>query len=657
MSRISRPKNASEVVQAIGSIFQPLLASPDTLKCVRDEDQFILSNCGAFILQNLDIQHPLGHLLNSAVQAHHETFGCGIKTLITLTAFWTQSLEDVIQQGVSPHQAIEFFQSALDECISHLMCSDFIINISSIIEEGKLPKDNPQNAVTQSEDDPDDVSWFFNDVEDPEFPIERMSTVNDLSVEAADCMSRVVPSGVIRNDHPKEDVRTHDFEDDFEDCFDHVKCQSSRDEAALLKSKKSLSLKSCSQSDEFQAKLDALLLSKSAKRQNIALNQSRHCADVNGIVEEFKSGQFLSCGHMFPNHQASHIEPISVVDKKLHSVEQLAMCASHGEDRLMKFVLEAFGHHETTRQFDLSSILTYCVSAPVHQTSLHSGIILNNNQNVSKCCNALVINGDVTPTYKHVGYKQNLKFNISARYDSHGAADLPWPDQVLNHLKAMNINALFIRGTVDDDLRTRCESEGVLLCMHVPYKSLKVMSEGFDVDLVNYILDSDQGDILKDVQLEPLSDFNRSLISVVMDDVRTLIVCHPSEAVAHHHEERFWHCAKRFSHIISAKRACKGQGVLEQEAAAFLNKRADELERSDALTEGLQSLVYRCVSRGFVQFCLVVNTNTASCDTVHGMVLDDPTKVNIWQNACHVISQMLLCANEIIVGVENQNDL
>jgi hypothetical protein len=51
-----------------------------------------------FVIGFVFFQHPAGHLLNDAVQAHHEKHGCGVKSLVVLAAFWMEALESVIEQ-------------------------------------------------------------------------------------------------------------------------------------------------------------------------------------------------------------------------------------------------------------------------------------------------------------------------------------------------------------------------------------------------------------------------------------------------------------------------------------------------------------------------------------------------------------------------------
>ncbi|KAI0234499.1 hypothetical protein LSAT2_015222 [Lamellibrachia satsuma] len=85
-------------VYAMGSIGETLLAAPGSVTCIVDGNQSIISGCVAHILENIDIEHSVGHVINSALQCHHENYHSCTKSLLVMTAMWLREMDSLVQQ-------------------------------------------------------------------------------------------------------------------------------------------------------------------------------------------------------------------------------------------------------------------------------------------------------------------------------------------------------------------------------------------------------------------------------------------------------------------------------------------------------------------------------------------------------------------------------
>ena len=46
----------------------------------------------------ISLQHCVGHVINSALQCHHENYHCCTKSLLVMTALWLREMDSLVQQ-------------------------------------------------------------------------------------------------------------------------------------------------------------------------------------------------------------------------------------------------------------------------------------------------------------------------------------------------------------------------------------------------------------------------------------------------------------------------------------------------------------------------------------------------------------------------------
>ncbi|KAI8478020.1 chaperone-mediated protein complex assembly [Branchiostoma belcheri] len=88
---------------SVASCAQSLLGPQRTLKCIVDDSDpegSILVSTAPDLLSNLNIDHPVGQLLNSACQSHHRTYGTGSKTLVCVAGFLARAAQHCIHLGI-----------------------------------------------------------------------------------------------------------------------------------------------------------------------------------------------------------------------------------------------------------------------------------------------------------------------------------------------------------------------------------------------------------------------------------------------------------------------------------------------------------------------------------------------------------------------------
>ncbi|CAH1267246.1 BBS12 [Branchiostoma lanceolatum] len=104
MASLSGNPNGLEVLMAVASCAQSLLGPHRTLKCIVEDDSdpegSVLVSTAPELLSNLNMDHPVGQLLNSACQSHHRTYGTGSTTLVCMAGFLARAARHCVRMGV-----------------------------------------------------------------------------------------------------------------------------------------------------------------------------------------------------------------------------------------------------------------------------------------------------------------------------------------------------------------------------------------------------------------------------------------------------------------------------------------------------------------------------------------------------------------------------
>ncbi|KAK2179394.1 hypothetical protein NP493_493g02004 [Ridgeia piscesae] len=122
-----------------------------------DGDESILSSCVAHILANVDIEHPVGHVINSALQCHHDNYHSCTKSLLVMTSLWLREMDCLVQQGVPLDAVLSGFHQAIEQCVRQLQVTKTAVEdvLKSFKPTQSLCTDG-HNSGTMLDDSSDD---------------------------------------------------------------------------------------------------------------------------------------------------------------------------------------------------------------------------------------------------------------------------------------------------------------------------------------------------------------------------------------------------------------------------------------------------------------------------------------------------------------------
>jgi len=100
---------------------------------VSPDGEITVTNDGATILENLDVEHQIAKLLVELSQAQDDEIGDGTTGVVVLAGALLEESEKLLSKGIHPIRIAQGFEHACDEAVEHL---------SKIADEVKVDKDN-----------------------------------------------------------------------------------------------------------------------------------------------------------------------------------------------------------------------------------------------------------------------------------------------------------------------------------------------------------------------------------------------------------------------------------------------------------------------------------------------------------------------------------
>eukprot|EP00918_Siedleckia_nematoides_P108310 GHVU01236374.1.p1 GENE.GHVU01236374.1~~GHVU01236374.1.p1 ORF type:complete len:866 (+),score=77.42 GHVU01236374.1:277-2598(+) len=288
---------------------------------------------------------------------------------------------------------------------------------------------------------------------------------------------------------------------------------------------------------------------------------------------------------------------------------------------------------------------------------------------------ALFINGDLTSSYSHVGYKKTVETKPTVKL-SKSVTTAPWIEEVCQCLQKLGVKMLACRGTACDDIKDLCVSEDILLISSVPYHALQALSYSTGCSMLSYVTDCTQNDVGQ-VTVEPLCDVwqdqlhsgvGHGYVVIYPDTVSlmTIVACHPSVQWVQHIEESLWHGLYKLQGILTDGKLLAGAGLTELHCASLLVQKAEEYQTESS---GLTSEVLKAVAQGFTGYQLLVQANTQYNDVWQTSarerndtrqhlccVFDDcRSKLAAWQSAVDILCTIIQSDLEIVTGLSDMD--
>ncbi|PFX30518.1 Bardet-Biedl syndrome 12 protein [Stylophora pistillata] len=370
---------------------------------------------------------------------------------------------------------------------------------------------------------------------------------------------------------------------------------------------------------------------------------------------------------------------VNSTERNKRSLFELGSHLSHGKDLEMKLAVEVtnslfFSSIKTSlKDFEipLRMIHTELVLGPSSSFSCRiDGLLLENtstfqfsssNQNLPTCKLLLaLIDGDVTPEFRHVGLNNELQIHRIVRNEYSKSSDFSqekeWYQGGIASLSKHKIGILVVKGIIHDSMLDYCSSHNITVLQNVSYPVLQLLSFATDSAIITYLADLRKQDLGRPVTIEtwelgwaPCLVRQSKLKGSGARDVRvmktcqyvlvrevfeassgckdfnsplqTVLLCSPCKDVLCDMEERFWNSIYRLKNALSCGRVLPGAGEIE---AACIRRLTVENDTAPSFSfnplsgwlqesiEVFRPLVYTAFAQGLKDFLCSVLLNSGN---------------------------------------------
>lgn len=480
--------------------------------------------CSAFrLLENLQLDCPVGQLLNEAVQAHHKQYKSGTTTLLFLAGSWSKAALNCLQQDIPIPFIVSVMYEALEHCFEVLKPHQ--ISIDSILKRSCC-KQNPETSksctLNSSSVHPDEVVTVSTQ---STTSIQGSSTKNNESASMG-CFSRHIiahaSSGLGR------ETSMHKQSKSKVKMSRHFTTPESQKQEETI-----LDLSSNCQNDSFASTADytfftALALSLShgnEQMMQLAIEtykiQTQHFGAENvfyGSLPELDVGKLVI--YLFPG------------------LSEFYSCVSPG------FIALISGEQ---------SIIVKCLSnLPLH---------------------TIFINGDLTDKYQHPGFNRISNVTVVTREikDVSKSLEEEWLDAAMDILHKFHVNLILVKGITSPCLKDKCMKENILIIQEVKDSVMHNFVEAMGAITVSYITQVNENCVgtgahlcfWKNNNAPNLEDRVAVQINTFKTSVITIVLCSPLSCKLQTMEDQFWTCVYRLNDALRERQIFPGAGATE----------------------------------------------------------------------------------------------
>ncbi|XP_067849432.1 Bardet-Biedl syndrome 12 protein isoform X2 [Heptranchias perlo] len=524
-----------EQISAVAASGRTLLGSKKCYKFIVDDNTGETAViCSAFrLLENLQLDCPVGQLLNEAVQAHYKQYKSGTSTLLFLAGAWSKAVLNCIKQDIPIPTIVSVMYEGLEHCFEVLKSHQ--ISIDSILKTSQCEQ-NPQTSK------PERLSCALTSS-----PIHLMNEMYSVAKR-------------------------------------HTPFQSST-------SIKGDSTKNCCANNEtgscrwFFSSSNMAHASSGQGRPKPKVNLSRHFRNpVRNRQEE-----------TLPDLSNSFQEDTFDTTADYACFTALALSLSHGNQRMMKLAVKAYKiqtesflaeNHScrTLPEFEIGKLLTYFLPGqPEHYSCVSSGFItlISGEQSMivkhlaTLPLHTILINGDLTDKYHHPGFNRisNIKMVTQTVKDISKSLEEEWLNTAMDILHRFHIHLILVKGTTSPCLMDRCVQENILVIQEVKDPVFQRFAEAMGAILVSYITQVKENCVGTGAHLCFWKTGNGNIpnlgervavqISTFKTAVITVVLCSPLSCKLQTIADQFWTCAYRLKHALSERRIFPGAGATE----------------------------------------------------------------------------------------------
>ncbi|XP_067898675.1 Bardet-Biedl syndrome 12 protein [Heterodontus francisci] len=531
-----------EQISAVAASGKSLLGSKKCYKFIVDDNTGeTVVICSAFrLLENLQLDCPVGQLLNEAVQAHYKQYKSGTSTLLFLTGAWSKAVLNCIKQEIPIPTIVSVMYEGLEHCFEVLKPHQIIID--SILKNSQC-KQNPQTIKH-----------------------ERLS-----------CPLTSPPSHLIAKEHTRfqSSISTKG------NCASN--CNANNENGTFMWSFSS-NIMTHASSDQGQP----------YNRAKLKVNLSRHFRNPDRNRQEAASPDLSNsfpCGSFAPAADYA-------------SFTALALSLSHGNQRMMKLVVEAYkiqtlnflaenDNSKTLPEFDIGNLVTYFLTgAPEHESCVSPGFItlISGEQSmivkhlVTLPLHTIFINGDLTDKYHHPGFNRipNIKMVAHTVEGISKSLEEEWLYTTMDILHKFHINLILVKGIASPRLMNVCVQQNILVIQEVKDPVFQRFAEAMGGIIVTYITQVKENCVGTGAHLcfwktgtgdtPNLGERIVVQINTFKTAVITVVLCSPLSCKLQTLADQFWTCAYRLKHALSERRILPGAGATELVCLCYLKQ-------------------------------------------------------------------------------------
>uniref|UniRef100_UPI00398E8ED0 Bardet-Biedl syndrome 12 protein n=1 Tax=Pristiophorus japonicus TaxID=55135 RepID=UPI00398E8ED0 len=528
-----------EQISAMAASGRTLLGSKKCYKFIVDDNTGETAViCSAFrLLENLQLDCPVGQLLNEAIQAHYKQYKSGTSTLLFLAGAWSKAVLNCIKQDIPIPTIVSVMYEGLEHCFEVLKSHQ--ISIDSILKSSQY-KQNPQTSK------PERLSGAL-----ASSPIHLINEMYSLEKGH----TRFQSSTSIKADSTKS-------------------CSANNESGSFMWSFASSTMAHASSGQGRP--------SYACNRAKPKVNLSRHFRNPDRNREQ----ETLS---------NSFQEDSFATAADYASFTALALSLSHGNQRMMMLAVEAYkiqtrgfladnASCRTLPEFEIGKLVTYFLPGqPEHYSCVSPGFItlISGEQSIivkhlaTLPLHTIFINGDLTDKYHHPGFNRisNIKMVTQTVEDISKSLAEEWLNTAMDILHKFHINLILVKGITSPHLMDKCVQENILIIQEVKDPVFQRFAEAVGAILVTYITQVKENCVGTGAHLCFWKTGNGNIpnlgervavqISCFKTAVITVVLCSPLSCKLQTISDQFWTCAYRLNHALSERRIFPGAGATE----------------------------------------------------------------------------------------------
>ncbi|XP_043529987.1 Bardet-Biedl syndrome 12 protein isoform X1 [Chiloscyllium plagiosum] len=530
-----------EQISAVAASGSSLLGSKKYKFIVDDETSETIVICSAFrLLENLQLDCPVGQLLNEAIQAHHKQYKSGTSTLLFLAGAWSKAVLNCINQGIPIPIIVSEMYGGLEHCFEILISRQ--ISIDSILENSQC-KQRSQTIKA------DRLSCTLTS-----FPTHPTNEMQSVVKEHAHFQSNISIKMNSRN---------------------HYSISNEHGSSMLSFSSNIITHASSDQGHP----------SYTRNQAKARINMSRHFVNSNINRQE----------EALPDLSNSFQQDSFSTPADSTRFTALALSLSHGNHRMMKLAIEAYKIQtqsilqETIKkrplpEFNIDKLVTYFLPGPPeHESCVSPGFVTLISEDQSEIVQDLAtlplhtifISGDLTDKYRHPGFNRisDIKVVTQTVEDISKTLEEEWLCRTMDILHKFHINLILVKGLTSPYLMNKCLQEKILVIQEVKepvFQRLTKAMEGIHVTYITQVKENCVGTgahlclwKMGHGNIPNLGERFAVQINTYTTAVITVVLCSPLRCKLQTLVDQFWTCAYRLKHALSERRIFPGAGATE----------------------------------------------------------------------------------------------